>query len=91
MEKAGTDVGAGLFVFFSPDFSSMKTSLLRHLFAAALVLLATGLAVAQGPGSGGPNPDPQQPTAVPIDGGVSLLLAAGVGLGLKKLRDKRRR
>ncbi|SHL27351.1 PID-CTERM protein-sorting domain-containing protein [Hymenobacter psychrotolerans] len=69
----------------------MKTSLVRHLFAATLVLLATSLAVAQGPGSGGPNPDPQQPTAVPIDGGVSLLVAAGVGLGLKKLRDKRRR
>ncbi|MBR7951183.1 hypothetical protein KBK19_14605 [Microvirga sp. STR05] len=67
---------------------------LRLTFAiAGLVLLAGGanLAQAQGPGSGGPEPDPQQPTAVPIDGGASLLLAAGVGFGLKKLRDQRRR
>ncbi|WP_400190396.1 PID-CTERM protein-sorting domain-containing protein [Hymenobacter sp. B81] len=45
---------------------------------------------AQGnPGSGGPQPG--QPTAVPIDGGASLLLAAGATYGLKKLRDARRR
>ena len=28
---------------------------------------------------------------VPLDGGLSLLLAAGVGYGVKKLRVKRRR
>ena len=33
-----------------------------------------------GPGSGGP--------AAPIDGGISLLLAAGIGLGVKKARDR---
>lgn len=32
----------------------------------------------------GPDPD------VPIDGGLSLLLAAGVGYGIKKIRDKRK-
>jgi len=26
---------------------------------------------------------------VPIDGGLSLLVAAGIGIGAKKLRDKR--
>jgi hypothetical protein len=30
------------------------------------------------------------PPDVPIDGGVSLLLAAGVGYGIKELRKKRR-
>ena len=35
---------------------------------------------ASGPDAGG----------VPIDGGLSLLLAAGAGLGVKKLRDARR-
>lgn len=29
-----------------------------------------------------PGPDPD----VPIDGGISLLLAAGVGVGIKKIR-----
>ncbi|MBO2010122.1 hypothetical protein J4E00_13745 [Siccationidurans soli] len=48
-------------------------------------------AVAQ-PGSGGPGPGTPtvDPTAVPIDGGASLLLAAGVGLGIKRLRERRR-
>ncbi len=27
---------------------------------------------------------------VPVDGGLSLLVAAGVGYGAKKLRDKRK-
>ncbi|MBC6698467.1 PID-CTERM protein-sorting domain-containing protein [Hymenobacter puniceus] len=59
---------------------------------AGTFLLAGGLnlAQAQGPGSDGPTPNPA-PTAVPIDGGASLLLAAGVGFGLKKLRDRRKR
>jgi len=36
---------------------------------------------AQGP------PDPQD---VPIDGGLTLLLAAGVGYGIKKYRDSKK-
>jgi hypothetical protein len=61
------------------------------LFAAAL-LLAGAAAQAQ-PGSGGPGPDAPvaDPTATPLDGGASLLLAAGVALGLKKLRQRRQR
>ncbi len=31
----------------------------------------------------------EDPEGVPIDGGVSLLLAAGAGYGVKKLRDYR--
>jgi hypothetical protein len=41
------------------------------------------------PTTTGPTPQ-ADPTTVPIDGGASLLLAAGVGLGLKKLRARRR-
>jgi hypothetical protein len=37
-----------------------------------------------------PPPPPVNPAAVPIDGGLGLLLAAGAGLGLKKLRDARK-
>jgi len=35
-------------------------------------------------------PAPPQPAAVPIDGGLSLLLAAGAGLGAKKAWDARK-
>ena len=38
------------------------------------------------PGGGGPDPDP----SVPIDGGVSLLVAAGVGYAIKKAYNKRK-
>lgn len=62
----------------------MLRHLLRGLFVAAL-FLSVQTAWAQGePPEGGPEPD--NPTNVPIDGGASLLLAAGVGLGLRQLR-----
>lgn len=54
------------------------------------MVLSLGLALpalAQGPGSGGPAPG-AAPTAVPIDGGASLLLASGAAYGLRKLRQR---
>ena len=63
-------------------------------FAGSTALFFTflGPAIAQ-PGSGGPQPGGPgtNPTGVPLDGGVSLLLAAGIGLGLKRLRQHRMR
>lgn len=50
---------------------------------------ALTVALAQ-PGSGGPSIPPADPTAIPLDGGASLLLAAGVGLGIKRLRQRRK-
>jgi len=69
----------------------MKKYLFLPSLAGALVvgLLAAAPAIAQQPGSGGPAPQ-DDPTAVPLDGGASLLLASGVAYGLKKLRDRRR-
>ena len=59
------------------------------LTAAGICLLAGSLVPALGqPGSGGPQPE--APTAVPIDGGASLLLAAGAAYGLKRLREAKR-
>lgn len=55
----------------------------RLILNCALVLLVMflpSIVMAQ-PGDGGDNPD------VPIDGGLGLLLAAGVGYGVKKYRD----
>ena len=60
------------------------------LLSALCVLFSAATALAQ-PGSGGPTPGPTvDPTAAPIDGGASLLLASGVAFGLKKLRDRRK-
>ncbi|WP_345237716.1 PID-CTERM protein-sorting domain-containing protein [Hymenobacter saemangeumensis] len=67
----------------------MKSFLLNSLLPTlVLALAATAVAVAQ-PGGGGPTPG--GPTPVPIDGGVSLLLAGGVAYGVKHLRDRRRK
>lgn len=39
----------------------------------------------------GPGCDPAvDPTCVPIDGGLTFLIAAGVGYGIKKVRDSRK-
>jgi hypothetical protein len=49
---------------------------------------------AQGPGEegGGPGGDPGgDPDLIPVDGGLGFLLAAGVGYGVKKAREYKRR
>ncbi|MFT6855650.1 MAG: hypothetical protein ACJA0X_001624 [Cyclobacteriaceae bacterium] len=56
----------------------MNRSFKISLSTLALVLMAMPL-FAQG-----------APPATPIDGGISLLLAAGGAYGLKKLRDHRK-
>ncbi|MFD2786195.1 PID-CTERM protein-sorting domain-containing protein [Hymenobacter rubripertinctus] len=65
---------------------------MRFFFLLLPLLLVSTALLAQGPGPGGPIPNqPNQPTAVPIDGGASLLLAAGAAYGLKRLRQHRAR
>lgn len=62
-------------------------------FALALGLGAVLLsppATAQTPGSTGPTPQSGEPTSVPIDCGASLLLAGGLGYGLRLMRQSRR-
>lgn len=69
-------------------------STLRLFVAAAGVCLLAGSLtplMAQ-PGSGGPGPGtppPVNPTDVPLDGGASLLLAAGAAYGLKRIRKNK--
>lgn len=67
----------------------MKLFLLTRLLPLlAMMLAAGGVALAQ-PGSTGPTPS--SPTAIPLDGGVSLLLAGGVAYGIKHLRNRRKK
>ncbi|WP_426062169.1 PID-CTERM protein-sorting domain-containing protein [Hymenobacter sp. B1770] len=67
----------------------MKSFLASAARLLALCVLTILPALAQ-PGSGGPAPStPLNPTEVPIDGGVSLLLAGGVAFGVKQIRARR--
>lgn len=61
----------------------MKKSLHISLTIVALIVMSQ-VTMAQ------PPPPPANPAAVPIDGGLSLLLAAGAGLGAKKAWDARK-
>jgi hypothetical protein len=61
------------------------------LYSAALLLALWALtsvsALAQAPADGGPAPT--GPTATPLDGGASLLLAGGIAYGLRRLKRRR--
>jgi hypothetical protein len=67
----------------------MKAFLAAATRLPAVCALTSPPALAQ-PGSGGPGPanPPIDPTPVPLDGGVSLLLAGGIGYGIKQLRAR---
>ncbi|MCC5944350.1 MAG: hypothetical protein JJT94_05400 [Bernardetiaceae bacterium] len=55
------------------------------------IIVSLTFAVAQ-PGDTPPGggPFPAAPTAVPIDGGLAILAAAGAAYGAKKIRDYRK-
>jgi len=61
---------------------------MRPFFLTALLVATTSLPVLAQPGSGGPTPG-NATTAVPVDGGASLLLAGGMGYALRRLRTAR--
>lgn len=66
---------------------------MKHILSSAALLVAVWAlssvtALAQ-PGSGGPTPGGT--TAVPIDGGASLLLAGGIGYAVRRLRRKNKK
>jgi hypothetical protein len=71
----------------------MKSFFLTRLLPVLVLAVAfDGVVLAQ-PGSGGPGPGTTtpDPTAVPLDGGASLLLASGVAYGIKHLRNRRKK
>lgn len=59
------------------------------LLVAVVFLLTNTPVFAQDPPPPFECPDPFEPC--PIDGGVSLLIAAGIGLGAKKAHDERKK
>lgn len=66
----------------------MKKITIIQILTMLAILLVPMLLMAQpqgnGYGAGGGDPD-----SAPIDGGLSLLVAAGVGYGAKKMKEKR--
>lgn len=61
---------------------------LRSFLIAGLLIITASITHAQAPD---PWDDNNSSDAVPLDGGISLLLATGVGYGVKKIRDNRRK
>lgn len=59
-------------------------SISEILLVCALVAASATVVLAQGP-----PPPPPNPAAVPIDGGLSILLAAGAGLGARKMWNQK--
>lgn len=59
-------------------------NILKGIIIAAIMVALPTVVFAQDPPGPGGDPD------APIDGGLSLLLAAGIGYGAKKVRDARK-
>lgn len=56
----------------------------KHVYLIAVILISTyGIAHA--------DPDPIFDADAPVDGGLSLLIAGGIGYGVKKMKEKRRK
>lgn len=81
--------------FARVDNSNNQTNIMKKSTAPFLnyllvvSLLAVSWVAQAQPSTGGPAPATPDPTAVPLDGGASLLLAGGVAYGLRRLQRKR--
>ncbi len=72
-----------------------KTSIKQtrnNIIMLIAMVLCVGISRAQGPNSGSISTNPDSTTSpVPVDGGLSIVLAASLGYGVKKIRDQRRK
>jgi len=66
-----------------------KKSKLVHGLLALAFTCTTSLVQAQPPDDPGLDPDP--PQQIPFDGGISLIVAAGIAYAAKKGHDKRKK
>lgn len=66
---------------------------LKDLIFLTIVVLSLGIlpkvAMASDPGQPDPCGDPD--SDCPIDGGITILIAAGVAVGIKKIREERKK
>ena len=71
----------------------LKT-LFRTLIILCVLTISSAILFAQGPPV--PNPPapagsiPGAPVGIPVDGGITILVAAGIGFGAKKIKDARK-
>lgn len=66
----------------------MRKQIIRMKWLIIFIcILVPGVILAQNPGG---FDDDVTDNPVPLDGGVSLLIAAGIGYGIKKVRDQRK-
>ncbi len=77
------------FTILFPKLIKSKKMKLRisYILVILFVIMCPLLTIAQGP----PGPPGGGVVDTPIDGGLSLLLAAGVGYGIKKYREQKRK
>ncbi len=64
--------------------------LIRMLLLIILISLPALLMAQGGQPPGGPDGDDTLDNPIPFDGGVSLLVAAGIAYGLKKAHEKKK-
>ena len=66
----------------------MLKKYITFVLLITLVLFSSDI-LAQGPPCGSPPcGPPPPPNSLPIDGGIGILLALGIGYAVKKIRDK---
>jgi len=63
--------------------------MLRKIFPVLLILIVTILSALPA-GAQGPGFDEDVQDTIPLDGGLCLLAAAGIGYGIKKLKDAKK-
>jgi hypothetical protein len=63
---------------------------MKNSFLLFIVIFASIAALKVSAQSTTPPPPPPPPTPVPIDGGLSLVIAGCVGYGMKKINDNRK-
>ena len=68
-------------------FTTLVIAIFSFLSVDTFAQGANGPPTNGGPTSAGPAPCPPNCPAIPIDGGISLLAALGLGFGAKKLKD----
>jgi hypothetical protein len=78
---------AGIYHFSHRKHRMMRKNQAKRIIFTGLVVLVLGMLPFVGKAQ---VPDPAVDPDTPIDGGVTLLVAAGIGYGFKKYKDGQR-